>query len=1666
VQYIGILTIPVAGLFFAIEYTGRGHWLKPRIIALLCVLPVVTLILVWTNDVHELVWRDIHLEATDGFLVKVSSYGAWFWFYLAYAYSLMLVGTSLVIGLLIGSRDIYRRQAAALLVFALVPCSGNLLYIFRLNPLEHLDLTPFAFIISGAALAWGLFRFRLADLLPVAYSRIIESLDDSIIVLDARDRILELNPAAKRLTDQSDARIIGRPLGEALPELRDQLDTSRYETVVGREIVLSEAASQRVYDARLHSSIDQKGHPTCKVLVLRDMTEQKRARDRIQEQNEFLETVLESLTHPFCVIDADDYALLLANSMARLEGSATALTCHALTHGRDEPCTTDGHPCPLEEVKRTKSPVMVEHVHGDEEGNSRYCEVHAYPILDAEGNVAQMIEYSLDVTRRKQTEELLRLLSSAVKQSTEGLAVMDLEGTLIFVNRAFASAHGYEPNDLIGKNLSVFHTPDQIPSVESAKRELIETGEFNGELWHVHRDGTPFPTLMQNSVLRNENGEPTALISTMRDITDRKRMEEELREHRDNLEEQVRKRTSELTEAINQLRQEIASHEKTSKDLRVSEEKYKNMFWEAPDIFYTLDLETMIITDANKYALESLGYGPEFLGKIHISEIIHPDDFERSAKRLSDMVINKDRHPNFPLQVLTKAGEVRHIEQSGVIFWDDDGNAKTFLGLARDVTERKLAEEKVFLSEERYHRILDSCHDIIVVVDESANFLFVNDGYVKQTGYTIEEANETPALSGIHDDDRANVATWLQRAITGEKIQNVEFRYASKDGQYRWVQTNANRISWPEARNAIVVIARDINEQKKTAIELERSHERYGSILDACHDMISVVDEQTNLLFANKAVHEQTGYTLEDIERIDGFDTIHEDDRERIAQWFLKVLNGEPARDIEYRGIHKSGETRWVECNADLIYWDQGQKAVVNVLRDITERKTMEEELKLTKERYHSVLDASHDMILVVDSGMNNLLFANQAAKKEALYTVKEWGRVNIFYTIHEDDREKLRNGFQRTLAGESVRDVEYRAVKKDGTIKWISGNSDLIEWPGWGKAVIASGREITKRKRAEETLKISEERYHQILDSSHDMISVLNEKGELIFANNAYIEGTGYTIDETNELGLVNMVHPDDQEKIRNSIQKVFAGGHERSFECRRINKNGEIRWAESNVDPIHWSGVENAVVAVTRDITERHHMEEALRLSEERYRQILDASRNNIVVMDDNAYLLYANRSWREDTGYTIDDFKNDSFANITHPDDIERVSKWFLRVLDGESLRNVEYRRIIKNGETRWVESNASLCNWPGATKAVVNVSMDITDRKQAEEALRIAEQRYRSILDSSTENIFVFDIRGRALYANRSWQEDTGYTLEEAQSDPSFNIIHPYDLEKVANWIRDMATGESLQNIDYRRINKSGAIRWVESNAAPINWPGTDRAFVNILRDITERKQVEEELANSRRQLRDLSMHLQSLREQERTHIAREIHDDLGQALTVLKMDTSWLVKRLPKNRKVLLEKAEAMFQLIDATIQSVKRISAELRPGLLDDLGLAAAIEWQAEEFQERTEIECTVRVTPKEISADKEHSTAIFRIFQEAITNIARHAQATEVTVRLEERDDQLVLTVRDNGKGIAESDQSKADAFGLMGMRERAHGLGGTAEIIGVRGEGTSVIVTIPIHK
>lgn len=356
-------------------------------------------------------------------------------------------------------------------------------------------------------------------------------------------------------------------------------------------------------------------------------------------------------------------------------------------------------------------------------------------------------------------------------------------------------------------------------------------------------------------------------------------------------------------------------------------------------------------------------------------------------------------------------------------------------------------------------------------------------------------------------------------------------------------------------------------------------------------------------------------------------------------------------------------------------------------------------------------------------------------------------------------------------------------------------------------------------------------------------------------------------------------------------------------------------------------------------------------------------------------------------------------------------------------------------------------------------------EIARYKELEKTIAKVAQEWRATFDAASDVIILLDDRLRIARANRATTAFFDRSFAELLWQPVTELLAELE-PRGALRLPDVRT---LRRRFEREVYLERPGRWVLLSLDPIRDPAGERAgeragAVHLIRDVTERKRGEIAVRESLDQLRNLSARLEAAREQERTRIAREIHDQLGHALTVLKMDSAWVAERVGDDDPGLTERARSMSALIERTIGTIRQIATELRPSLLDDLGLLAALEWEADEFGRRTGIATRVRGPGEPLALDEEHATAIFRIFQEALTNVARHARAKTVRATLSQTAEEVTLEVADDGRGFEPAAVTNPRSLGIVGMRERARMLGGTLSLEGRPGKGARLRVTLPL--
>jgi PAS domain S-box-containing protein len=318
IEYLGIATVAVAWLLLVLEQTGWEKWLTRRNRFLLSVVPAITILLAWTNDDHGLIYSHISLDTNGSFPELALIYGVWFWISIAYSYVALLFGTLLLLRVFLRASGLYRGQARALLIGASAPWLVNILHLSGLSPFPHLDLTPFAFTLTGLASAWALFRFRLLDIVPVARGAVIESMDDGVIVLDSQDRVVDFNPSAARITGRLASEVIGEPAAQALPDLADLIQRYRDVTEAHEEISLGLDEAECCFDLRISPLRDRRGRITGRLLVLHDITERKQAERKRHEHEQFLALLNDITRAALDTPDLPTMAQILADRLGEL----------------------------------------------------------------------------------------------------------------------------------------------------------------------------------------------------------------------------------------------------------------------------------------------------------------------------------------------------------------------------------------------------------------------------------------------------------------------------------------------------------------------------------------------------------------------------------------------------------------------------------------------------------------------------------------------------------------------------------------------------------------------------------------------------------------------------------------------------------------------------------------------------------------------------------------------------------------------------------------------------------------------------------------------------------------------------------------------------------------------------------------------------------------------------------------------------------------------------------------------------------------------------------------------------------------------------------------------------------------------------------------------------
>ena len=727
----------------------------------------------------------------------------------------------------------------------------------------------------------------------------------------------------------------------------------------------------------------------------------------------------------------------------------------------------------------------------------------------------------------------------------------------------------------------------------------------------------------------------------------------------------------------------------------------------------------------------------------------------------------------------------------------------------------------------------------------------------------------------------------------------------------------------------------------------------------------------------------------------------------------------------------------------------------------LVRKRSRDREGRAGEARTRAILDAAPDAIVAVDKA-GRIVLTNAAAVSLFGFSQEELMGMPVETLVPRSLAERHTAHRARFSADPKARPMglglELAAVRKDGTSIPVDISLSHVRM-GDDTTVLAAIRDVTERKNTEEALRHSEARLRALTDVTFAVVWHMNPSGQPVGENASWRDFTGQTEGDMRDGRWIEAVHPDDRGLLSAVVFRATARAEAR---LRRLD--GEWRHMVVRSAPIRDAdGEVQEWIGAAVDVTERKRAEETLRESEQRLRAVLNNAPITIFAVDEQGMFTLSEGKGLEKVG--LKPGENVGVSAMELYDTLSIIQP------DGSTINGLDARSRVMAGETvagvtrlndEYLE-NQMVPDRDAAGRVIgmIGIATNITERMQVQAALQANEQRLRVSLSGIDMAVFQQDL---ALRYTWMFQPQLGYESAGVIGHTDAELLPPEPARRVTEIKRRvLETGESARAEVI--ITAEGATVAYDLTVEPLrDGGGAITGLTGASLDITDRRQAQASLEESQKELRALAAHLDAVREEERATLGRNLHDDLGQALTALKMDVRALRRRVAKGGKMSPASLDPMDELVDGLIATGRQVVSELHAPLLEGLTLRDSVELQAAEFIRRTRIHCDVTCTSGDLSLDDRMALLLYRIVQESLTNVARHAAATAVTIAIRAAGDDLVLLVEDNGRGIA-AERSAGGRFGIIGMRERALALGGRFAIRGGVHGGTVVEVVVPFR-
>lgn len=1279
-----------------------------------------------------------------------------------------------------------------------------------------------------------------------------------------------------------------------------------------------------------------------------------------------------------------------------------------------------------------------EMIHQTKSGKRIFIQASVSALINEAKEPSGRVAIFTDITQRKEVESKLQditiNLEKEVKQKvselnniferiTDAFFAVDKSWCYTYVNEKAAELHGRSVKELIGKNIWELNSSEIKTPLYSILHEAMRSKQPHKVELYSHTSGRWF----EDNIYPSDDG----LSIYYHDITDRKKAELELEQ----------------------------AHKKLSYHIN-----------HTPMAVVEMDAELHILQWTKK-AEEIFGWTTEEVHAQNLNgkDLMHPDDIQTITNQLKNISKVDIKANVFQNRNVRKDGSVIYCQWYNSLLVNDEGSTVGLMALVQDITESKLTQLQLEEAEEKFRNLVEASMVGVYVVQDN-RFQYVNPCFSDIFGFSQEEIlNDFSIVDRVLDEHKQIVLDNISKRLNNEfKSIKYEFSAYKKNGDIVDVEVHGTKILY-KGKPAIIGTLIDTTERKKNMQRLEESesrlkisNERFLLVAAATNDAVWDWDMVNDTIWGNEPFQNIMQNGIDEKINYNSFiSRIHPDD---VASMIINhkdaLKNKQAVINEEFRFKIVDGTYRNLYNRASVLYNEEGEAyRLLGAMQDITTQKSAQKQLLLEKQLSDSIINSLPGIFYLYNQS-GQFKRWNHNFEKVTGYNAREISGLHPLDLFIEEEKEMMREKIQNVFAnGED--NVEAKFLLKDGSTIPYYFTGMLINYQG-EICLMGVGIDISEKVISQQQLIKSEENFRTLIEQASDGIFISDGEGKYVVVNNSACNLTGYTREELLQKNVADIIAKEDISKNPLKFDELSTGRIVIS-ERIMVRKDGSTFIVEISAKLL----ADGRFQGIVRDITERKKNEEILKDSEEKRRLIMNASLDAIITIDLDGLITFWNPQAENIFGWTSKEVRGKLLADIIIPKRLRTAEDKSMINYLNDSKNNALNKVIELNAVNRLdIEFPIELTVLPISQQDEAFFCVfirDITKRKMAEEELRISEHKYRLLFDQNPLPMWMMSLPAKYfLDVNEAAVEFYGFTKKEflgmKLSDIRPNIIH----EDGSDIISTYKSGIHNTGI-WEHKKKDGRIVKMNLVTHDIIYQGKHAKLV-LANDVTDKIIAEEKLKSSYAELRELATHLQTIREAERSHMAREVHDELGQQLTGLKMDIAWIAKKLKGESEEVNVRIKETLQLIDTTVKTVRRIATQLRPSILDDLGIVATLEWQSEEFQKRSGIECKFNSNVSVINTTTEIATGFFRIYQESLTNVLRHAKATKVEAQLLYKDNLMILAINDNGIGYDAAFIEKKKTLGLLGMKERTLMMGGTYEVSSKPGQGTKVIIIVPV--